>query len=62
MNESQVWPKLKEAADIANTIEAAKVGYVSLDKGSIQHLSEKLLDMLDEIRAEVARDMKEGTV
>lgn len=61
MNESSTWLKLKEAAGIANTIEAARSGYVALDESSIQHLLRELLDTLDEIRAEVARDMKEGT-
>ena len=57
MSESGVWLKLKEAAGIANTIEAARSGYVSLDDKSIQHLSGELLEMLDEIRAEVAGDL-----
>ena len=59
MNESGIWLKLKEASGIANIIEAAKVGYIALDDDSIQHMSEELLDMLDEIRAEVTRDLKQ---
>ena len=58
MNGSSTWLKLKEAAGIANTIEAAESGYVALDDESIQHLRGELLDMLDEIRAEVARDLR----
>lgn len=58
MNESSTWLKLKEAAGIANTIEAAESGYVALDDESIQHLRGELLDMIDEIRAEVARDLR----
>lgn len=58
MNESSTWLKLKEAAGIANTIEAAESGYVALGDESIQHLRAELLDMIDEIRAEVARDLR----
>lgn len=58
MNGSSAWLKLKEAAGIANTIEAAESGYVALDDESIQHLRAELLDMIDEIRAEVARDFR----
>ena len=58
MNGSSIWLKLKEAAGIANTIEAAESGYVALDDESVQHLRGELLDMIDEIRAEVARDLR----
>ena len=57
MKEHGIWLRLKEAAGLANTIEAAQSGYVALDDESIQHLAKELLDSLDEIRADVARDL-----
>ena len=57
MNERGIWLRLKEAAGLANTIEAAQSGYVALDDESIRHLTKELLDSLDEIRADVARDL-----
>ena len=47
MNERGIWLRLKEAAGIANTIEAAQSGYVALDDESIRHLIKELLDSLD---------------
>lgn len=52
MNDSSTWLKLKEATGVANTIKAAG----ALDDKSIRHLTRELLDMLDEIWAEVERD------
>ena len=44
------YEKLKEAAHLADVIEAAECGYVALDTASIHALDEQLLAMLDRIR------------
>lgn len=50
MQERTIYNRLKEAAAIANVIEAAENLFVSLDSESIQELDRTLLRMLDEIR------------
>ena len=50
MQERTIYNRLKEAAAIANVIEAAESLFVSLDSESIQELDRTLLRMLDEIR------------
>ena len=44
------YEKLKEAAHLADVIEAAESGYVALDDQSIRALDEQLLAMIDRIR------------
>ena len=44
------YEKLKEAAHLADVIEAAECGYVALDDQSIRALDEQLLAMIDRIR------------
>ena len=44
------YEKLKEAAHLADVIEAAECGYVALDTASIHALDEQLLAMLDRLR------------
>ena len=46
------YEKLKEAAHLADVIEAAECGYVALDDQSIRALDEQLLDSIDRIREE----------
>lgn len=44
------YEKLKEAAHLADVIEAAECGYVALDDQSIRVLDKQLLGMIDRIR------------
>ena len=44
------YEKLKEAAHLADVIEADECGYVALDTASIHALDEQHLAMLDRIR------------
>ena len=44
------YEKLKEAAHLADVIEAAECGYVALDDQSICALDEQFLAMIDRIR------------
>ena len=46
------YEKLKEAAHLADVIEAAECGYVALDNKSIRHLNNQLMDMILQISAE----------
>ena len=52
MNRETIYFKLKEAAAMADVIEAAENGYVALREDSIRDLDEKLLHMIDEIKEE----------
>lgn len=45
-----IYEQLKEAAHLADVIEAAESGYVALDDQSIHALDEQLLTMIDRIR------------
>lgn len=44
------YEKLKEAAHLADVIEAAECGYIALDAKSIRYLDAQLLAMVEEIR------------
>ena len=48
--ERTIYEQLKEAAHLADVIEAAECGYIALDDQSIHALDEQLLDMIDRIR------------
>ena len=47
-----IYEQLKEAAHLADVIEAAECGYVALDNKSIRHLNNQLMDMILQISAE----------
>ena len=49
--ERTIYEQLKEAAHLADVIEAAECGYVALDAMSIRALDEQLLAMIERIRA-----------
>lgn len=49
--ERTIYEQLKEAAHLADVIEAAECGYVALDDQSIRALDEQLLAMIERIRA-----------
>ena len=44
------YEQLKEAAHLANVIEAAECGYIALDSKSIHALDCQLMAMIDRIR------------
>lgn len=46
-----IYEQLKEAAHLADVIEAAECGYVALDDQSIRTLDEQLLAMIGRIGA-----------
>lgn len=50
MQERTIYNRLKEAAAMANMIEAAESFFVSIDSDSIRELDRTLLRTLDEIR------------
>ena len=50
MQERTIYDRLKEAAAMANMIDAAESFFVSLDSESIRELDRTLLRMLDVIR------------
>lgn len=50
MSKETIYFRLKEAAAMANVVEAAETGYVSLDDDSIRNLDAALLRAIDEIR------------
>lgn len=45
-----IYEQLKEAAHLADVIEAAECGYIALDAKSIHYLDEQLLSLIEEIR------------
>lgn len=47
-----IYEQLKEAAHLADVIEAAESGYIALDAVSIRALDRQLLVMIDRIKAE----------
>ena len=51
MNRDTIYFKLKDAADLANVIEAAETGYIALNSDSIRNLDRILIGMIEEIRA-----------
>ena len=48
MNKETIYFRLKEAAELADIIEAAETGYVSLDGDDIRKLDGILLDKIRE--------------
>ena len=50
MNEQTLYFKLKDAAALADVIEAAETGYIALNCDSIRQLDGILLRMIEEIR------------
>ena len=61
MKENSIYRKLREAAAMANVIEACGSGYVSLDTVSVQDMNTMLLDTLREVTAiqeQVVKTMK----
>ena len=52
MSSRTIYERLKEAAHMADVIEAAESGYISLDADSIRALDVILADELEEITAE----------
>lgn len=46
-----IYEQLKEAAHLADVIEAAECRYIALDAKSIRHLDDQLAVMIDRIRA-----------
>ena len=50
MNRDTIYFKLRDAADMANVIEAAETGYIALNDDSIRNLDRILFGMIDDIR------------
>ena len=50
MNDRTLYHKLKEAASMADVIEAAETGYIALNDDSIRDLDNMLLRMIEEAR------------
>ena len=50
MNRNTIYFKLRDAADMANVIEAAETGYIALNDDSIRNLDRILFGMIDDIR------------
>ena len=48
MNKETIYFRLKEAAELADIIEAAEAGYVSLDGDDIRKMDRILLDKIGE--------------
>lgn len=61
MKENSVYRKLREAAAMANVVEACGSGYVSLDAASVHDMNIMLLETLREvttIQEDVVKAMK----
>lgn len=50
MNRNTIYFKLRDAADMANVIEAAETGYIALNDDSIRNLDRILFGMIEDIR------------
>ena len=50
MNRDTIYFKLRDAADMANVIEAAETGYIALNNDSIRNLDRILFRMIEDIR------------
>lgn len=50
MNRDTIYFKLRDAADMANVIEAAETGYIALNDDSIRNLDRILFGMIEDIR------------
>lgn len=50
MNRGTIYFKLRDAADMANVIEAAETGYIALNDDSIRNLDRILFGMIEDIR------------
>lgn len=51
MSKDSIYYKLKEAATMADFIEAAETGYIALNRDSIYDLDVKLLSMIREVQS-----------
>ena len=50
MNRDTIYFKLRDAADMANVIEAAETGYIALNDDAIHNLDRILFGMIEDIR------------
>ena len=50
MNRDTIYFKLRDAADMANVIEAAETGYIALNDDAIRNLDRILFGMIEDIR------------
>ena len=50
MNRDTIYFKLRDAADMANVIEAAETGYIALNDDAIRNLDRILFGMIEVIR------------